>query len=102
MCGAGRHPVNEGLVASFNRPGGNITAASYFASVISGKALGLLRELVLNVSVIALMVRRLRSISFGTTTEPSALHSGLASEQWEFAIGRRRSGRLGKTAMLSV
>jgi putative ABC transport system substrate-binding protein len=52
----GGDPVNEGIVASLNRPGGNITGVTFFASVISGKALGLLHELVPNAAVLGLMV----------------------------------------------
>jgi putative ABC transport system substrate-binding protein len=52
----GGDPVREGLVASLNRPGGNITGACFFAVEISSKALGLLHELVPGAAVIALMV----------------------------------------------
>jgi putative ABC transport system substrate-binding protein len=49
-------PVAAGLVASMNRPGGNITGISLVASVIEAKQLELLRELAPNVSVIAMLV----------------------------------------------
>jgi putative ABC transport system substrate-binding protein len=49
-------PVQEGFVASLNRPGGNITGISWFNAVLNGKALGLLHELVPSAAVIALMV----------------------------------------------
>ena len=52
----GGDPVQAGFVASLNRPGGNVTGASFFASQISGKALGLLHELVPSAAVIALMM----------------------------------------------
>lgn len=52
----GGDPVRDGLVASLNRPGGNVTGATFFAAEISGKALGLLHELVPGAAVIALMV----------------------------------------------
>ena len=51
----GTDPVREGFVASLNRPGGNITGISFFNSVLGGKALGLLHELVPNAAVIGLL-----------------------------------------------
>jgi ABC-type uncharacterized transport system substrate-binding protein len=49
-------PVAVGLVASLNRPGKNVTGVSWFADELGPKFLGLLRELVPNVSATALLV----------------------------------------------
>jgi putative ABC transport system substrate-binding protein len=48
-------PVQQGFVASFNRPGGNLTGISWFGAQVSGKGLGLLRELIPNAAVVALL-----------------------------------------------
>ena len=42
----GADPVRAGLVASLNRPGGNVTGVSFLVEQLGSKMLGLLRELV--------------------------------------------------------
>jgi putative tryptophan/tyrosine transport system substrate-binding protein len=53
---SGGDPVSGGLVASLNRPGGNVTGVSLMFSDTVAKRLGLLHELVPNASVIGALV----------------------------------------------
>src|SRR5262245_2558679 len=52
----GGDPVRDGLVASLNRPGGNVTGVSFIAAELGTKQLGLLRELRPGAARIALLV----------------------------------------------
>ena len=52
----GGDPIKLGLVASLNRPGGNITGVSSLISELGTKRLGLLRELIPSATVIATLV----------------------------------------------
>jgi putative ABC transport system substrate-binding protein len=49
-------PVKHGLVASFNRPGGNMTAVSPDSTMLSAKRLELLRQLVPTATLIGVLL----------------------------------------------
>jgi putative ABC transport system substrate-binding protein len=48
--------VNDGLVESFNRPGGNVTGVTLLTNLMEPKRLGLLRELAPGVTLIGALV----------------------------------------------
>jgi ABC-type uncharacterized transport system substrate-binding protein len=52
----GGDPVREGLVASLNRPGGNVTGVSLFSGVLGAKRPELLRQVIPRATIIAMLV----------------------------------------------
>jgi putative tryptophan/tyrosine transport system substrate-binding protein len=56
VFGSGGNPVAEGLVASLNQPGGNLTGVNFFTAELVAKRMQLLRKVVPSASRIALLV----------------------------------------------
>lgn len=56
LFGTGDDPVRLGLVASLNKPGGNATGIYSFTTRLGGKRLGLIRQLLPEPGLIALLV----------------------------------------------
>jgi ABC-type uncharacterized transport system substrate-binding protein len=52
----GSDPVEQGLLAGLNRPGGNVTGATFFTASLGPKRLEVLRDLVGKATTIALLV----------------------------------------------
>jgi putative ABC transport system substrate-binding protein len=52
----GGDPVRDGLVESFNLPGGNVTGATFIGTALTSKRMELLREILPQISDVALLV----------------------------------------------
>src|SRR5262245_2147250 len=80
---SGDDPVRLGLVASLNRPGGNVTGVNIFSSETATKRLDLLRELVPHASKIAILINTDFGVSlrFGDDVEAAARMLGLQTER---------------------
>ena len=75
----GGDPVAPGLVASLNRPGGNVTGVSFYNSPVVTKRLDLARELVPDGSVIALL---------GNPDNPGSVEETKSAEAAAAALGQ--------------
>src|SRR5262245_30411126 len=102
----GLDPVKAGLVASLNRPGGNVTGVTFIGASLGAKRLELARELVPNVAVIALLTHpnspdaseELRDLNTAAKTIGQELLVVSATSDRDFeaafaSIVRHRAGR---------
>jgi putative tryptophan/tyrosine transport system substrate-binding protein len=103
----GSDPVKFGLVASLNRPGGNVTGVSFFTAELEAKRLGLLHELAPKATAIAVLVNptnanagnQSRELSGAARTLGLQLHILNASSERDFdaafaAVAQIRAGAL--------
>jgi putative tryptophan/tyrosine transport system substrate-binding protein len=87
----GSDPIKDGLVASINHPGGNITGATFFNNLLDAKRLDLLHQLAPTAKVVAaLMNPKNANVEMETREAQEAAHSlgleliiGLASAEDE-------------------
>jgi putative ABC transport system substrate-binding protein len=73
----GSDPIKDGIVASLNRPGGNITGATFMTGRLGAKRLDLLRRLVPNAATIA-------ALMYPGIPETEAEHSDLKAAAQAF------------------
>jgi putative tryptophan/tyrosine transport system substrate-binding protein len=78
VFGTGSDPVRDGLVASFARPGGNLTGVNFFAADLAAKRLGLLRELVPGAGRIAVLVARVMGVQVQVVNTSTGREIGAA------------------------
>ena len=108
VFGMGGDPVAAGLVASFNRPGGNATGFTLLTNLMEPKRVGLLHELVPGVSLIGALVnpnfppaaRQLREIEDATRAIHQRLVVGKASSDQELDAALASLLRQGVGALL--
>jgi putative ABC transport system substrate-binding protein len=104
---SGADPVKLGLVASLNRPGGNVTGISWLTFALDAKRLGLLRELVPKLTVLPVLLnptfpdaaRQLREIQQAAQTMGQGISILNASNTREIdsafqTLGQMRPGAL--------
>jgi putative ABC transport system substrate-binding protein len=56
VFGMGGDPVRDGLVESFNRPGGNVTGVTLMTNLMESKRFGLLRDLVPDTQLVGVLL----------------------------------------------
>ena len=66
---AGGDPVQTGLVASLNRPGGNVTGVSSMAGELGSKRVGLLQELVPRAARLAALINPVNPLAQAFVTD---------------------------------
>jgi putative ABC transport system substrate-binding protein len=76
----GADPVRTGLVASLNRPGGNVTGVNTLAGDLGAKRLGLLHELLPRATRFALLVRPDDTYFEVNVTDAQAAASAIGGE----------------------
>jgi len=103
----GGDPVSDGLVASLNRPGGNVTGVTFIGAMLTAKKLELLREIAPGVTDIGLLINPAGTLAETQIKDMKAavqgfgqrLHVANVSSQGEFdaaftAIGQLKVGAL--------
>jgi putative tryptophan/tyrosine transport system substrate-binding protein len=88
VFGAGGDPVQLGLVASLNRPGGNATGVNFFTIELMAKRMQLLRELVPAAKRVAVLVNPTDRSNETTLRDVEAAAIGQEVVALEVATGR--------------
>jgi len=105
---SGDDPVRLGLVASLNRPGGNLTGHNLLLQAMEGKRLGLLHELVPGAAPISVLVNpnnlyvetQLKDVEDAARAIGVPIDVAEAGSEQEIHAVFRSLGRLGAQALL--
>jgi ABC-type uncharacterized transport system substrate-binding protein len=73
----GGDPVELGLVASINKPGGNVTGATFWGSLVATKQIGLLRDLVPDLVTLGLLLNPDNTMTASVEKEVQAAAQGV-------------------------
>ena len=95
VFGSGGDPVKEGLVASLNRPGGNVTGVNFFTVELVAKRMQLLRDLVPAARRVAMLVnptdpegsRTLRDVEAAADGQQILAHNVTSGRDIDAAFG---------------
>jgi putative ABC transport system substrate-binding protein len=104
----GGDPIRNRLVASLNRPGGNVTGVSYLTNMLGPKRLGLLRELLPAVAEIRFLYNRInpnaaadiRELEMASREAGLSMHPFSASAVSDFDKAFENLSRNRKAAVL--
>jgi putative ABC transport system substrate-binding protein len=100
VIATGVDPVKFGLIASLNRPGGNITGLTYMANELGAKRLNLLRELVPGATKVAYLASSQQFESEQENT--SVLRAAAAALGQQIIVLECRSDRDMETALAAL
>jgi putative ABC transport system substrate-binding protein len=102
----GSDPVKDGLVASLNRPGGNVTGATFFGNLLAAKRTELLHQLVADAKVFAVLLNpknanvELEKSDTQQAVRALGLHLVLVQASTEDEIDKSFADLQGATALL--
>jgi putative ABC transport system substrate-binding protein len=96
----GEDPVKEGIVASFNRPSGNVTGVSNFANQLAAKRVGLLHDTMPKGAVFALLVNPINPNAEPDTKDAQAAADALGRKLQVLTSGTERDLETAFAAMV--
>ena len=88
----GSDPVKDGLVLSLNRPGGNVTGATFFGNLLAAKRAELLHQLVADAKVFAVLLNpKNANVELEKSDTQQAVHALGLDLVWVKPVPKMRS-----------